>query len=100
MNIHHLDCWPEFFHALVDGSKTCEMRPNDRGFRVGDKLIQHCLKHNRRGASRDDSVEPFAAKITHIVQGGKFGIQPGYAMLSLLVVEDNNPNQAELPLTV
>ncbi len=35
---HELKCWPEYFTALVDGTKTFEYRRNDRGFRVGDVL--------------------------------------------------------------
>lgn len=36
--VHDLKVWPEFFEALVDGRKTFEIRKNDRGFRLGDKL--------------------------------------------------------------
>ena len=37
--IHALKCWPRFFEALADGSKTFEFRDaNDRAFEVGDLL--------------------------------------------------------------
>ena len=38
MTIHHLKVWPEFYSGLADGSKTAEVRWNDRGFKVGDML--------------------------------------------------------------
>lgn len=36
--VHDLKTWPQFFEKLVDGSKTFEIRYNDRGFEVGHKL--------------------------------------------------------------
>jgi hypothetical protein len=36
--VHDLKVWPQFFAALVDGSKAFEIRKNDRDYRVGDKL--------------------------------------------------------------
>lgn len=36
---HILKSWPRLFAALADGSKRHELRPNDRGFRVGDILL-------------------------------------------------------------
>lgn len=39
MNVHKLKSWPEQFHGVREGSKTHEVRVNDRGFEVGDLLI-------------------------------------------------------------
>lgn len=37
--VHALKCWPRFFSALADGSKTFEFRDaSDRTFEVGDLL--------------------------------------------------------------
>ena len=36
--LHELKVWPPYFDALADGSKTFEVRKNDRGFKVGDTL--------------------------------------------------------------
>lgn len=35
---HELKCWPHYFERLLDGTKTFEVRHNDRGFRGGDVL--------------------------------------------------------------
>ena len=37
--VHDLKTWPPFFDALVKGTKTFEIRENDRGFATGDTLI-------------------------------------------------------------
>lgn len=36
---HDLKCWPPFFQAVVDGTKTFELRKDDRHYRVGDILL-------------------------------------------------------------
>jgi hypothetical protein len=36
---HELKCHPKYMPRLADGSKTFEIRKNDRDFQVGDTLI-------------------------------------------------------------
>ncbi len=35
---HELKCWPGYFGAILDGTKTFEVRKNDRHFTTGDSL--------------------------------------------------------------
>lgn len=46
MNIHDLKIYPEHYNNVKSGSKTFEIRENDRGFQKGDKvrLLQFCPK--------------------------------------------------------
>lgn len=37
--VHHLKTWPDYFAAVRRGSKTFEVRTNDRDFQVGDLLV-------------------------------------------------------------
>lgn len=39
MKVHELKCVPEFYEGLEDGTKTFEIRRNDRDFHTGDVLI-------------------------------------------------------------
>jgi hypothetical protein len=36
---HELKIWPQYFARVKDGSKTFEVRENDRGFQPGDTVV-------------------------------------------------------------
>lgn len=36
---HELKIWPQYYCRVADGSKTFEVRKNDRGFQPGDTLV-------------------------------------------------------------
>lgn len=38
---HKLKIWPQYFCRVLDGSKTFEVRDNDRGFQSGD-VVELC----------------------------------------------------------
>lgn len=36
---HELKIWPQYYCRVADGSKTFEVRDNDRGFQSGDTVV-------------------------------------------------------------
>lgn len=36
---HELKIWPQYYCRVADGSKTFEVRKNDRGFQPGDSVV-------------------------------------------------------------
>ena len=64
MASHELKSWPKFFSPMMDGSKTFEIRNNDRNFQVGDLLIlkefepcERCLATGRKRWAAWDSEQ-------------------------------------------
>ncbi len=68
--------------AVADGTKTYEIRLNDRGFQTGDTLWLYRLKDDKTGGV-DTTVDHLVKRISHILQGGQFGLEPRYCILSL-----------------
>lgn len=79
LNEHELKIWPEFFNAVLDGSKKFEIRKNDRNFKVGDKIV---LKE------WDPKKESYTGRslakwISFIVPGGNFGLEKDFCVMSI-----------------
>lgn len=66
--IHVLKCWPEYYKAVVDGTKSVEIRRNDRDYQVGDCLVLH----EWNPATEQYSGEMFSVRVTHIVDKQPF----------------------------
>ena len=48
MKTHELKILPEYFKAVEDGTKTFELRKNDRGFKLGDLLQLNWYSNKKR----------------------------------------------------
>jgi hypothetical protein len=76
---HELKTWPLYFQEVFMGHKTFEIRINDRDFQVGDYVI---LKE-WDGVRKVFTGRELARTITYILNGGQFGIQDEYVIMSI-----------------
>ena len=83
---HELKTDPDAFDAVAAGLKTHEIRRDDRGFRVGDKLILRrtessgwAMKNTGAPLVYSD-VPPQERTISHIQRG--YGLDPDWCILS------------------
>jgi len=82
MKTHELKCWPEFFSLIVDGTKTFDLRKNDRGYEVGDLLVLR----------EYDPIRQRYTELHHTVSVDYIlrefaGLMPGYCILSIKPVQ-------------
>lgn len=83
---HELKTLAPYWDALGTGEKTFEVRRDDRGFQRDDILLLHRMDeekpfyYDRRS---DASKRTLRFKITYVLTGGQFGIEPGYVVMGL-----------------
>ena len=75
--IHRLKTWPEFYKEVLLGTKTFEIRKNDRAFKVGDLLILQEWSPERGYTYREEGY--FVRYITDWEQ------KPGYVVMGRLM---------------
>lgn len=82
---HELKTWQSYFHGLVNGTKTFELRKDDRDFRIGDHLH---LRETCYGNNEYTGREEFRT-ISYILRREKdLGLAEGYAILALAPFKD------------
>ena len=90
--IHELKILPYFFVAVKAGSKTFELRKNDRNFKVGDILVLKEFKTGCVDHTGDEEVvieergytgREIKKRISYILEGGQYGLRKGYSILAL-----------------
>lgn len=89
--IHDLKCWTEYFDLIADGTKTFEIRKDDRGFKVGDVL--HLRNYDpHTGTYVGDSIN---AEVIYLINAYDFpGLTIGYVAMQIRVLGESE--EAEL----
>jgi hypothetical protein len=77
---HLLKTWPRYWQAVADGTKTFEIRKDDRAFEVGDVLA--LLEWDP--ATGEHTGRSLHRTVTYVLRDAEqFGVQPGFAVLGL-----------------
>jgi len=76
---HYLKTWSEYYKEVETGTKTFEVRKNDRNFKTGDTLIlQEFLKNEQILTGKE-----LKFKVIYIIHGGAFGLEEGYVVMGI-----------------
>jgi ribosomal protein S17 len=78
---HAVKCWPEYFKAIADHSKTFDLRIDDRGYQVGDDIT---FEEFRPGVG-EYTGEVVTREIVFILRDFA-GLMPGYCILGFAEV--------------
>ena len=84
---HELKTISIYWDAVAAGEKLFEVRKNDRFYQHGDRVILERLADNSAryyDLNDDGSTKKIERIVGPVLQGGQFGIEPGYCVFSLL----------------
>ncbi len=86
--IHELKILSSFVRPILDGSKTFEIRENDRGFQKGDRVQFKVVSDDwtRKNSSIVREFEQKVFEITYVING--WGLKDGYVVFGIREVEE------------
>lgn len=94
MKIHELKSWPKYFEKVVDGSKTFDVRLNDRDFKVGDFLfLREYDPETKQYSGRFQYV-----RVTYVLGSEEHGkvspnaLHPDYVILAIMLTWSTQNN--------
>ncbi|EDP59463.1 hypothetical protein AND4_09827 [Vibrio sp. AND4] len=76
--VHVIKVQSEHFSEVLAHRKTNEVRLNDRDYQAGD-----CLNLREIDSSGQITGQEVNAEVSHVLQGGQFGVAEGWCVLSL-----------------
>ncbi|WP_304234821.1 DUF3850 domain-containing protein [Jiulongibacter sediminis] len=88
-SVHRLKTWPEYFNKVASGSKTFEIRVDDRNFQVNDELLlEEYIPKDYKWKFLHQNQEGYTGKILHrrvtsVFRDDLPGIESGYILMSI-----------------
>lgn len=64
---HDLKLWPQYYCRVADGTKTFEIRKNDRGFQPGDEVVLREWSPVRNDYSPEFTSPPLKFRIGYVL---------------------------------
>lgn len=83
--IHELKTLADFRWDIIHNRKTFEVRKNDRNFQVDDILLLKFWNDELKQYTGDEAK----AEVLYVLHGGKFGIEEGYCVMGIKVLNYN-----------
>ena len=85
MKKHELKILPQYFQAVWNGTKTFELRKDDRDYQRGDILVL------REWDGEKYTGSALCVKVTYILQDAdKYGLENGYVIMGVRRIESND----------
>lgn len=85
--IHKLKICKQFYNAVANGTKTFEIRKNDRGFKVGGTVVLRAVTDDDTRAYLPE-LPNLTFEIGYIVEG--WGVEKGYCVLAIKNLRSND----------
>ena len=81
---HELKTWPCFFMEIESNAKTFEIRKNDRGYEVGDKIVFNVVTNEGYavGAAARHPLNGATYRIDYILDGFE-GLAQKYVAMAI-----------------
>lgn len=83
MKTHELKTWPGPFAAVWHGYKPFEVRRDDRGFELGDRLWLREWNPETREYTGRELRGPVIRFILRGAEAEGFGLKPGYCVMAM-----------------
>jgi hypothetical protein len=94
VTIHEVKCERQYWLAVEAGEKPFEVRNDDRGYQRGDWLKLICTRdgmYSMKDRLPNGDAKFLMREITYVLTGGRYGIDPGYVVLGLAEITEQQP---------
>ena len=88
---HKLKCWPTYYQSIKEGTKTFELRRNDRDFKVGDTLYLQEWSPTFNEYTTREQICRVTYILPHLPTAGcaaTFGLNDGFVIMSIIKEKD------------